>query len=111
MTIEIEERNDYESDINCPFCSKEIVVMEGFEISPCEHTLFIAHDEGFEFCDDRTKANLNIPLKGDTSDYIEKYEHGIDGMTSSVNIPKSKKISVYTPAPSFFGAYYGFVED
>lgn len=110
MTIEIEERNDYEGDINCPFCSKAIVAMEDFEISPCEHTLFIAHDEGFEFCDDRTKVDLNIPLEGDPSDYVERYDDGIDGMTSSINIPNSKKIAIYTPAPSFIGTYYGFVE-
>jgi hypothetical protein len=110
MKIKIEERSDYESDIACPFCAQKIVEMEGFDISPCEHTLFIAHDEGFEFCDDRTKVNLNIPLEGDLSDYVERYDYGIDGMTSSINIPKSKKIAIYTPAPSFFGAYYGFVE-
>jgi len=111
MKIETEERNDYDGDINCPFCSKTIVKMDDFNVSPCEHTLFVAHDEGFEFCDDRTKVNLNIPLKDDPSDYVEKYGDGIDGMTSSIDISNSRKIAVYTPAPSFFGAYYGFVKD
>lgn len=111
MKIKIEERSDYESDITCPFCSKKIVKMEGFDISPCEHTLFIAHDVGFEFCDDRVKADLKIPLEGDPTDYVERYDDGVDGMTSSINIPNSKKIAVYTPAPSFIGTYYGFVEN
>ena len=30
------------------------------DVEPCKHTLFIAHDEGFEFCDERTKINLNF---------------------------------------------------
>ena len=111
MKIEVEESNDYESDVHCPFCSQAIVEMDNFDISPCEHTLFIAHDEGFEFCDDRTKINLSIPLGDDPSDYIEKYDDGIDGMTSSISIPFSKKIAVYVPAPSFFGTYFGFAKN
>jgi len=111
MIIEIEERSDCDSDISCPFCLRKIVKMQDFKISPCEHTLFIAHDEGFEFCDDRTKVNLNIPLEGDPFDHIEEYESGVDGMTSSVTIPDSIKIAVYTPVPSGFGAYYGFAKN
>jgi len=40
-------------------------------------------------------------LEGDLSDYVERYDYGIDGMTSSINIPKSKKIAIYTPARLF----------
>lgn len=111
MTIKIQERSDYESDINCPFCEKKVVSMNEFKVLPCSHTIFIAHDEGFEFCDERVKKNLNIPLDEDPYDHIDKYEFGIDGMTSSINIADSIKIAVYTPAPSGFGAYYGFVKN
>ncbi len=109
MKIKIEERSDYESDIYCPFCSKTIVEMDGFGVTPCKHTLFVAHDEGFEFCDDKTKINLNIPLNQDPFDFVENYNSGVDGMTSEITIPDSIKIAIYVPAPSFFGTYYGFV--
>ncbi|MBC8552149.1 MAG: hypothetical protein H8D23_21095 [Candidatus Brocadiales bacterium] len=110
MKIEVEERDDYRNDVYCPFCSKIVVEMGNFGVSPCKHTLFIAHDEGFEYCDDRVKLNLNIPLEDDPSDYAEEYD-GIDGMTSSISILNSKKIAVYVPAPSFFGTYFGFVNE
>ena len=109
--IKIQESNDYESDVLCPFCSQKVLNMNGFEISPCEHTLFIAHDEGFEFCDERTKKNLNIPLTDDPFDYVENYDSGIDEMTSGITIPNSIKLAIYVPAPSGFGAYYGFVKN
>jgi hypothetical protein len=32
----------------------------------------------------------------------------IDAYTSTVSIPGYVKFAAYTPAPSFFGSYYGF---
>ena len=109
MKIKVEERSDYKNDINCPFCKLKIMDIDSGDVEPCEHTLFIAHDEGFEFCDERTKRNLNLPLADDPSDHEDKFEN-FDEMTSQITIPNSKKIAVYVPAPSFFGAYYGFVD-
>jgi len=109
MNIQIEERNNYRDDVHCPFCSKKIQVMEDGTLTPCEHTLFVASDDGFAFCDDRTKNNLDIPNNDDPYDHFERFEC-IDAMTSSIDLPNSKKISVYVPAPSFFGTYYGFIE-
>ena len=50
MTISVEERSDYRSNVHCPFCGKLIVDVErGEDVNPCEHTLFVAHDEGLSF--------------------------------------------------------------
>ena len=108
MKIQVEERSDYKNDISCPFCKFKITDIDSGGFKTCKHTLFIAHDEGFEFCDERTKKNLNIPLPDDPSDHVDRFEN-FDEMTSKITIPNSKKIAVYVPAPSFFGAYYGFV--
>jgi len=117
--IKIKESYDYESDVLCPFCSQRVLNMNGFEINPCKHTLFIAHDDSFVFCDERTKQNLNIPLKDDPFDYVENYDSGVDKMTSSISIPNSIKLANYIPEPllsgerpkKFFGTYYGFIKD
>ena len=109
MNIELEELNNYVGDdINCPFCLKLISNIEMNKPSPCSHTLFIAHDLGFMYCDIRTKKNLSIPNFDDPNEYIDKYEN-VDDMTSKITIPKSKKIAAYAPAPSFAGSFFGFV--
>ena len=111
MTISVEERSNYCSNVHCPFCGKLIVDVErGEDVNPCEHTLFVAHDEGFEFCDSRTKENLGIQPDQDVDEYIQSSNESLDEITNKINIPNSRKIAVYVPAPSFFGTYYGFVE-
>ena len=110
MSILVEERSDYRSNIHCPFCGQLIADIEsGEDVTPCKHTLFIAHDEGFEFFDSRTKENLGIHPDQDLDDYIQNSDDSVDAITSKINIPNSRKIAVYVPAPSFFGTYYGFV--
>ena len=109
MSILVEERDNYRDNLHCPFCDQRVQDMENGDLTPCVHTLFVANDEGFEFCDERTKNNLEIPNNDDPSDHVERFG-SIDDMTSSIDLPNSKKIAVYVPAPSFFGAYYGFVE-
>ena len=38
----------YEGPLHCPFCGKKTIEEE--RISSCEHTLFVAVDEGLEYC-------------------------------------------------------------
>ena len=75
LSIIVEERSDYRNNIHCPFCGKLVADVEsGEDVIPCEHTLFIAHDEGFEFCDTRTKENLGMHPDQDLDDYLENSE-------------------------------------
>ncbi len=43
----------------CPHCGQEVVDGTG-TINPCEHTLFIATDDGWEFASDQFKKSLQI---------------------------------------------------
>lgn len=97
--------------IHCPFCGKEVVNPEKASIgedyfSVCPHTLFVAHDEAFEYRSDLFDAA--VAITGIENDDIELPEHGIDGLTSQVKIDGAVKFSSYVPAPSFFGTYVGF---
>lgn len=75
-------------------------------VNPCPHTLFMAHDEGFEYRSDR--FDVNMSLSGIEDDEIETGDKGYDGLTDKVSIADSIKFASYVGAPSFFGSYVGF---
>ena len=111
MTIEIREQFDG-GKLNCPVCNEQIYDEENVNERFCNHTLFIATSEGgFEYCDDRVKNNLNIPLDEDINEYVEnKLELEINELTNKISIPNSFKIVICTPAPGMLEVYYGYVE-
>lgn len=107
----VELNHAYDSPIHCPFCGACVVDTEaaadgGEATNPCPHTLFICHDEGFEYRSQRFDENLG--LVGVDDDEVEVPEKGYDGLTDTVTITDSIKIAAYVPAPSFFGSYVGF---
>jgi len=112
--MKVIESNNYTDDIYCPFCKQKIVDMNEYHTNVCSHTLFIAHDEGFEFIHDQVREDLGIPkeidiLEIEPEDYID--DDGFDALTSSVSIKDAVKFAVYVPPPGCMGAYYGFSEN
>lgn len=101
--------------INCPFCNE--LIRDDDEQSPCfdksgrcEHLLFVAVDEGFEFRSNQFNQHMNIepPRENETDDFFpENEEDGIDGFTNKVTIPGYIKLAIYEPH-GFNGAYFGF---
>ena len=102
---------DADVSIYCPFCGRLVVDNSDREdlsnyLKPCKHTLFFAHDEGFEYRSAEFDANLGIEKIEDEA--IDLPEGGYDGLTDRVNIAGSVKFAAYEGAPSGFGAYVGF---
>jgi hypothetical protein len=97
-----------EHPVHCPFCGAPGIsnddenLIEDF----CEHVLFMGHDAGFEYRSARFDELMNI--SGVDSEDIDFGDKGLDGFTDTVQMPGSIKFALYTPAPSFFGAYIGF---
>lgn len=59
MYQQIIEIDSAESNICCPICQRAVVDWsEEQYIQPCEHTLFIAMDLGFEFVSDRFEQKM-----------------------------------------------------
>ncbi|HEX5380729.1 hypothetical protein ACNAUY_10655 [Acinetobacter tibetensis] len=60
MYQQIIEIDSAESNISCPICQQAVVdwTQEQY-IQPCEHTLFIAMDLGFEFVSDRFEEKMS----------------------------------------------------
>ena len=116
ISIKVKKIYDYDKHyINCPFCEKEIgPEFDGDstygDIQTCEHTLFIAVNEGFEFCDKRVKENLSIPLDEDINKYVEKFVGDPDSITNRIDLPGYIKIYTYTGSDHGIGVYYGFME-
>jgi hypothetical protein len=101
---------DINKSLYCPFCG--IITWdsewetEDFPKTYCKHTLFVAHDEGFEYL-----SPFYIKLKeleGIDFDLIDTNGKGFDGFTDDTQLEESIKFAMYQPAPSFFGGYYGF---
>jgi hypothetical protein len=104
------ELNHAVESLFCPFCGhcvfgkREGADYESY-LGPCTHTLFVAHDEGFEFRSGKFNEIANLKEDWDDSDLPEG---GIDKLTDSIELRDSVKIAAYVPAPSFFGTYFGF---
>ncbi len=86
-------------EIHCPFCGALALSDDG--ISKCEHTVFIASDEGgFEYVSSKLAFDEEVDL--------DEYDQTLDEFTDSIEYPNSIKIAIYQPAPSFSGGYFGF---
>ena len=109
----VELNTFYWVSIFCPFCGQKVVGFEESEevhTNPCDHTLFVAHDLGFEYRSHRFNENLGITDVGD-DDVLEQFDEniaGYDGITDLVDMPDSVKFAAYVGPPSGEGSYCGF---
>lgn len=115
--VEINKAN--ESNIHCPFCGTLVLDNEKLyggdntemnDISEvftqCVHTLFLAHDEGFEFRSGRYNAQKSIVgLENDAIQFSEDFE-GWDMYTNDLEIADSIKFALFDSSP--MGSYLGF---
>lgn len=97
--------------VHCPYCGNEALNPQKAQgdqdvFSPCPHTLFFAHDEGFEYRSDRFDVAAGI-VNVESGD-IELPEYGVDGFTDQIKMAGAVKFASYVPAPVFFGMYIGF---
>ena len=109
----VEMNRFYDISIFCPFCGKKVVDMEAGQAGdeatrPCEHTLFVSHDEGFEYRSptfdvlmDIEGAEDDVVVSGDTFD-------NMDAFTDRVEVEDGIKFASYVGPPGGFGSYVGF---
>jgi len=110
------ELSRYDIPIHCPFCGVKVLDYERSDTKPCVHTLYIAHDMGFEFRSDKVNELLEMPSITSEEDHALEWddlgrelpENGYDGLTDSIELKDSFKIAAYVPAPGFMGTYVGF---
>lgn len=75
-------------------------------MTPCEHTLFIATDAGFEHRSERFDRLMGIT--GVDADDLDTGDRSWDAYTDELRCADAVKFASYLPAPSGFGVYVGF---
>jgi hypothetical protein len=115
------ERNaHYHLPIFCSFCGHEVISTSSEDepkIDPCKHTLFIAHDEGYEYLSDRVVEQLRAKgFEVTVDDKMIEVEppsdddahSSPDRVTDDLEFADVMKIAAYVGPPSGFGTYVGF---
>jgi len=87
----------YEGPLHCPFCGKETIGEA--KVSSCKHTLFVAVDEGLEYCSKQIERDI-LEKEAETD--------GWDKATDKFSYPESVKFAIYQAPPSFMGQYIGY---
>jgi hypothetical protein len=107
----------YDLPIYCPYCGQQVLDFQSETPStkPCSHTLFIAHDEGYDFIADRVAAQLTghgyQVTKHDDAFEVERAGADTlspDKLTDGLRFDDGLKIASYVGPPSGFGSYVGF---
>ena len=83
---------------------------EGFsDYKLCEHVIYLAHDEGFEFRTEEVNKQLKIDPKADGLEIdVPDDIYGYDGFTDLVKIEGGIKIAAYDDCTNPEGIYFGF---
>jgi hypothetical protein len=103
------ETNQYREPVFCMFCGQRVLNPDNSDnmVTPCSHTLFVAHDEAFEYRSSRFNTSMGFKADDDSPE-PDIGEYNYDSFTDLVTIENSIKVAIYTPAPSGMGAYVGF---
>jgi len=110
----------YSDTLNCPVCDKKIVnwdeYKDGGMSNPCEHTLFIAFELGFEFCNLFMKDYLKSVINSDKIILDDEYlkfeffleqDYGLNNL-EELEFNNLKILSVSTPEPHVETTFFGF---
>ncbi len=105
-----------QENVVCPFCQHVTVDLKSDEpsIIPCEHLVYVATDVSLEYRSeiinqlfqiDPKEDNCELELEDiiDHPDFENIFENGqLKGLIHYES---------YEPSPSFFGAYYGYIQN
>lgn len=110
----------YHLPIHCGFCGQRVLNTDGEEdpvIAACRHTLYVAHQEGYEFLAERVKDQLRgfgYVIDDDDPFSIVKFtsveEESLDPyeLAETVKFPDGIEINAVVGPPSGFTTYVGF---
>lgn len=93
-----------DANIICPFCQQAVIDWRQEQyVQPCEHTLYIAMDLGFEFISDRFEAALTQSV----DDIHEDPEMNIPAILASANYVVEQQIQAELGIEGMY-RYLGF---
>lgn len=110
------EFSDLGVAIHCPFCGTKVTnaadtAEQWLAGVPCEHTLFVAHDEDFEYQSEYFKEHIEQVIRAiEEPEAREDVENAsIDELTDLAELENSIKFAFYSGPPAIFGSYIGFI--
>lgn len=108
----------YHLPIYCGFCGHMVLNsdLDGEpKVSPCKHTLYIAHQEGYEYLSDRAKEQLEAKgfsiqdedgfiqvISKDDEEELDRYE-----LHETLSFPDGLEVEAIVGPPSGFSTYVG----
>lgn len=91
--------------IHCPLCGGCVFDATGPHVQPCDHTLFVATDLGFEYRSELFNGVMGLSA-GDTPELYG--EDNFDRYTDRVRVPNSVKFALFSRVLDNVGVYVGF---
>lgn len=93
-----------DAHIRCPFCQQTVLDWDQEQyVQPCEHTLYIAMDLGFEFISDRFEASLSKSV----DEIHEDPEMNIAATLAAANYPVEQQVQAELGVEGMY-RYLGF---
>ena len=117
----VEFHTFYDVSLHCPYCgtNPEGSLPDGGEATPCVHTLFMGHSEGWVHLSDRAEAQLRS--KGfeieRNDDFIEIFRKDDDGeneiatlqdIQGALSFPDGVVFEQYVGPPAMFSSFVAF---
>ena len=117
----VEFRTFYDVPLHCPYCgaNPEGTLRDGGEATPCVHTLFMGHSEGWLHLSDRAEAQLRakgfeIERDEDLIEISRKDEDGEDEFVTLQDIQAALSVrdgvlfEQYVGPPAMFSSFTAF---
>lgn len=105
-----------QENVVCPFCQQVTFILESEEpsLNPCAHLVYMATDVALEFRSEIINSLLGINPEDDNidielTDIIEHPE--FENAINNGQLKGLIQYESYEPSPSFFGAYYGYIQN
>lgn len=96
-------------NVFCPFCGMLVLDLDFNDeksVTPCRHTLFVAHDYEVEYLSDELKELYRVSSASQIEE-LDGFEN-IDSFTNNIDLKNAVKFAQYEGAPGDMGIYVGF---
>lgn len=104
-----------EENVVCPFCHQVTVDIKSDEplVIPCDHLVYAATDVSLEYRSEIINQLFGIDPKEDNcelelEDIIDHPD--FENIIENGQLKGLIQYESYDPSPSFFGAYYGYIQ-
>jgi hypothetical protein len=108
----VELYDDHENPVHCPLCGVKICASASDQtewmVEQCEHLLFLATDEGFEYRSDRFDKAVEAALNNKSDEEREDLSDDVNALVELVEIQDAFMFQSVMGPPAQFNSYVAF---